>query len=60
MPNIDLTDEQAEAVRCALLAYANTMRQFHQANSYKHPDYRDQARLCDLVLAQLEECNAQD
>jgi hypothetical protein len=51
MPTLDLTDDEADAVRCALSVFADRMGQCYRAT--QHPDYDDQERLCDAVVEKL-------
>jgi hypothetical protein len=51
MPTLDLTDEEADAVRSALAQYADRMEQRGALNP--DPDWFTQERLCDAVVEKL-------
>jgi hypothetical protein len=58
MPTLDLTDDEADAVRCALSTYADRMGQAHRAT--QHPDYLAQAELCEDVTGKLNQAEGRE
>jgi hypothetical protein len=58
MPTLDLTDDEADAVRSALAHYGNTMSYLHAIN--QHEDYLAQAELCEDVTGKLNQAEGRE
>jgi hypothetical protein len=58
VPTLDLTDDEADAVRSALAHYANRMGQAY--GMYPHEDYAAQAELCEDVVEKLNKAEGRE